>query len=110
MSFEIANFLYATPADALRDVGNFTFTGRSSVRPQPPVLTGPETSGDSQSIRISGGTPGSAFTLLASPDLALPLAGWSAVASGTLDASGNASVAIEVSASVAARYFLVIQP
>jgi hypothetical protein len=110
VSFEIANFLYATPADALRDVGDFTFTGRSSVRPQPPVLTGPENSGDSPRIRISEGTPGSAFTLVASPDFALPLAGWSAVASGTLDASGNASVAIEVSASVTARYFRVIQP
>ncbi len=110
VSFEIANFLYATPADALRDVGNFTFTGRSSVRPQPPVLTGPENSGDSQRIRISEGTPGSTFTLLASPDLALPLNGWSTVASGTLDDSGKASVPIEISASVAARYFRVVQP
>lgn len=110
VSFEIANFLYATPADALRDVGNFTFTGRSSVRPQPPVLASPETSGDSSRIRISRGSPGSAFTLVASTDLALPLTGWSTVASGTLDASGNASVPIELSASVTARYFRVVQP
>lgn len=110
VSFEIANFLYATPADALRDVGNFTFTGKSSNHPQPTLLAGPEASGDSSRIRISEGTPGSPFTLVASTDLALPLTGWNTVASGTLDAAGNASVAIEISAATAARYFRVVQP
>ena len=110
VSFEIANFLYATPADALRDVGDFTFTGRSSVRPQPPVLSGTKTSGDSLRIRISEGTPGSTFTLVASTDLALPLNGWSTVASGTIDDSGKASIPIEISATVAAHYFRVVQP
>lgn len=38
VSYELANFLYATPADAGRDVGNFSFTAMIAV-PEPSMAT-----------------------------------------------------------------------
>ena len=76
VSFEIANFLYATPSDALRDVGDFTFTGRLAAASQPATLAAPEQVGDSWRIRAMRGSPGASFTLRSSPDPTLPTASW----------------------------------
>ena len=35
VSYEVANYLYATPSDTLKDVGNFTFTGYTACRNPP---------------------------------------------------------------------------
>jgi hypothetical protein len=37
VSYEVANFLFGTPADTLKDVGNFTFTGITAV-PEPTTV------------------------------------------------------------------------
>ena len=37
ISYEVANYLYNTPSDALKDVGNFTFTGFTAV-PEPTTV------------------------------------------------------------------------
>ncbi|NOS71294.1 MAG: PEP-CTERM sorting domain-containing protein [Verrucomicrobia bacterium] len=40
VSYEIANFLYATPGDTLKDVGNFTFTATTVPEPSALALLG----------------------------------------------------------------------
>ncbi|HUK82937.1 MAG TPA: PEP-CTERM sorting domain-containing protein [Verrucomicrobiae bacterium] len=37
VSYEVANFLFSTPADTLADVGNFTFTGIAAI-PEPSAV------------------------------------------------------------------------
>ena len=110
VSFEIANFLYATPSDALRDVGDFTFTGRLAVASQAALLAAPEQVGDSWRIRAIGGSPGASFTLRASPDPTLPSASWTLVASGTLDGAGAASIPLPISVATPSGFFRLLPP
>jgi hypothetical protein len=110
VSFEIANFLYATPSDALRDVGDFTFTGRLAAASQPATLAAPEQVGDSWRIRAMGGSPGASFTLRSSADPTLPTASWTTIASGTLDGTGAASIPVSVSVATPSGFFRLLPP
>lgn len=110
VSFEIANFLYATPSDALRDVGDFTFTGRLAIASQPALLAPPERVGASWRIRATGGNPGASFTVFFSPDPTVPSALWTPIASGNLDGAGAASLLVPTSATTSSGFFRLLPP
>jgi hypothetical protein len=68
----------------------------SSVVPYtPPVTFGsPVVSGNNLVLSATGGNPGDAVTVLSSTNLALPLAQWTTVTTGTYDGSGNFSYTV----------------
>jgi hypothetical protein len=109
VSFEVANFLFSTPGDALANVGTFTFTGYTAP------LTTPHISGLSVKpgaviVRGANGLAGSSYSVLSSTDIALPLANWTTSATGVFDGNGASSNSITVGSGEAARFFLLQQP
>ncbi|HXJ61544.1 MAG TPA: hypothetical protein VNU68_33290 [Verrucomicrobiae bacterium] len=57
-----------------------------------------------------GGTPGGAYRILSSIDLARPRSNWIEVASGTMDGNGNFFVNVPVNDSDPLRFYLVAAP
>jgi hypothetical protein len=109
VSFEVANFLFATPSDTLKVVGNFSFTGYV-VTPPPPSLAVVSRQGNAILLRAINGIPGTSFTLLSADRVTLPRGSWTTTASGTFDASGVATIALPFHADQTARFYALIQP
>ena len=111
VTFEIANFLYATPSDALRDVGDFHFTAR--------VDTG---SGGLPRIRVAqivegsliligeGGTPGGTFALQSASAIHGLDTSWSTVSEGTFDSRGSSSNSVPLPVMDLTQWFRLQQP
>ena len=109
VSYEVAYFLYATPSDWLANVGTFTFTGYTEPLTMP-VINQVTLSGSSLIIRASNGLPDSSFSVITSTNVALPVAEWSATATGVFDGSGTSSNAISVNLTEPTRFFRLQQP
>lgn len=91
VSFEIANFLYGTAADTLKDVGDFAFTG--FTLPQPIFRTVLEADG-SVSVRGGNGIAGAGYTLLSCTNATAPLEAWSTNTTGLFAGDGTFSNAM----------------
>ena len=60
-------------------------------------------------ISGTGGTSGAGYRILSSTDIAMPLASWTEVGSGTFDGSGNFSTAVSLP-NDPNRYYAVVSP
>ena len=109
VSFEVANFLYNTPGDTLADVGRFTFTGYTEPLTTPLINRVTSPAGHLV-VQATNGLPGSAFTLITTTNLALPLSEWSAVSTGAFDGGGVSSNSISANPAEPARFFRIQQP
>lgn len=109
VSFDVANFLYATPADTLKDVGNFNFTGYT-VAITTPRISGVTRSGGNLVVRGLNGVPGTRCFLVSSADVTAPSSNWASVGSGVFDATGACSITIPINPSEPARFFRLRQP
>ena len=109
VSFEVANFLFSTPADTLANVGTFTFTGYT-VPLTSPTITPLAISVGSLVVSATNGLPGSSFSIILATNLYLPSAQWSVVATGSFDSSGASSNSIPVNPAEPARFFRIQQP
>ena len=109
VSFELANFLFATPADTLANVGTFTFTGYT-VPFSTPVINSLVVSGSNATLQGTNGLAGSGYSVLSTTNLALPVAAWDVSAPGTFSGDGKTTNSIPVSAGEPARFFRLQQP
>lgn len=111
LSFEVANFLYFTPADTLRRMGHFRFKGTTAplVDPEAVVVSLSLTDGH---LVLDGrqGVPGTAYTVEASEGLSTPLADWSRVTSGTFGVDGTFSVLLPLDVAHRKQFFHVSTP
>jgi hypothetical protein len=111
VSFEVANFLYATPADTLRVVGRFRFTGFSVLPPSDlPVIARCELVEGAVRLTGNGGLPEGNFTVESALNLGLETLAWSAAATGKFDAEGRFSVAIPGATDSPERWFRLVVP
>jgi hypothetical protein len=95
VSFEVANFLLATPSDTLRVVGHFHFAGSSHPsNTSPPAIRQLQLFENLVQLECHQGAPGGSFQVLHSSDLSQPLASWSVVGQGTFDAQGECQTAV----------------
>jgi len=109
VSFEVANFLYATPGDTLADVGTFNFTGYT-VPFTAPVVSSLAVSGGNVTLRGTNGLAGSGYSVLSTTNLVLPVASWDVSGTGTFAGDGTTTNSIPVSAGERARFFRLQQP
>ncbi|MBL9139128.1 MAG: hypothetical protein JNK85_24890, partial [Verrucomicrobiales bacterium] len=109
ISFEVANFLYGTPTDTLKDVGNFVFTASAGAK-VPPAIRGLSLVGGNLTITVSSGTPGATCRLVSSTDLSSPASAWDTAGQGTFDSEGNCAISSPASLVEGARFFRVRQP
>jgi hypothetical protein len=109
VSFEVANFLYNTPADTLKDVGDFTFTGHT-VPLTTPVIRGVSRSGGNLVVQGTNGVPGTRCVLVSSADLAAPASSWKSAGTGSFDAAGACSFTIPLDTAEPTRFFRLRQP
>lgn len=109
ISFEVANFLYGTPADTLKDVGNFAFAAQAAGA-SVPVIRGIAINQGNLLLTITGGTPGAKFTLMSSTEIAATTSTWVVVADSTFDAQGEGQIARPMVAGESTRFFRVRQP
>ncbi len=107
VSFEVANLLFATPADTLRDVGDFHFTGCLSTDPPAPVIERLETGPEGVVISGRGGMPGGFFSVRSSERLAS--GEWLEAGRGTFDVDGRFRITTAVGVS-GERWFRVQSP
>ncbi|MBL9173617.1 MAG: hypothetical protein JNL10_08790 [Verrucomicrobiales bacterium] len=111
VTFEIANFLYATPSDALRDVGDFHFTARVATNPgNSPKLRVAQIAKSSLVLIGEGGTPGGTYTLRSASAIHEPETSWRTVGEGTFDSKGSSSNSIPVPVSDLTQWFRLHQP
>jgi hypothetical protein len=89
---------------------NGTITaGVASTTPAQPYLTSVSLSGTSLIINGTNGTPGLQFEVLASTNIALPLASWTSIATNTFNA-GNFSVTNTVDSGAPQSFYLLRVP
>ena len=105
----MANFLFATPADTLKDVGDFNFTGYTVA------LTTPRIGGVSRSdgnlvVRGLNGVPGTSCFLVSSADVSALSSAWTSVGTAVYDATGACSISIPINTAEQARFFRLRQP
>jgi hypothetical protein len=111
VTFEIANLLYSTPADTLRDVGDFRFVAEIETSlPQLPFLSGLVQADGRWLIRVTQGLPGAGFSVLSSTDCTTPSSNWLVLTSGLFDAQGNGSVEVNLDTSETSRYYRIQLP
>jgi hypothetical protein len=72
-----------------------------------PHITGISLTGATLSICATNGAPDSAWTLLQSPDLALPLSQWQTNCTGNFDGSGNLSTNIASAATNQQEFYML---
>jgi hypothetical protein len=109
VSFEVANFLFATAGDTLANVGTFNFTGYT-VPFTTPVISRVTVAGGNATLLGSNGLAGSGFTVLSTTNLNLPVASWDASTTGTFANDGNTTNSIPVNSGEPARFFRLQQP
>jgi hypothetical protein len=109
VSFEVANFLYSTPADTLADVGTFTFTGYTAPFTTP-VISQLTAADGNLVLQATNGLASSGYTLLSTTNLALPTSAWTATATGSFDGNGISSNSISINPAEPARFFQLQQP
>jgi hypothetical protein len=82
----------------------------SAAVPQPVINS--VTMPDATSLVFSGtnGYPGSAYTVLSSTNVALPLSSWTVGQSGSFDANGHFSVTNSISAGVPQKFYRLSVP
>jgi hypothetical protein len=107
VSFEVANFLYSTPADTLKDVGDFSLTANTVVIP---FISGLSVSGGNVILRGTNGAVGSSYSVLTTTNLLLPSSSWTTNATGIFDGNGRLSNSIPFNATEPARFFRLKQP
>jgi hypothetical protein len=108
VSYEVANLLYSTPADALRVVGNFTFTG--AIFNPVPAISRVALSGGNIIYNATNGNAGGSYTVLSCTNVALPLAAWTTNTSGVFDSNGACSNSISLNSGEPARFYRLRQP
>lgn len=111
VTFEIANLLYSTPADTLRDVGDFRFNAeiQNGVIPTP-MLSALTQEDGRWMIRVTHGVAGARFSVLTATDCTIPPPNWEALTTGDFDGQGNASVEVSLNRSEASRYYRIQLP
>lgn len=111
VSFEVANFLYATPADTLRVVGRFQFTGFSVQLPSdPPVIARCELVEGAVRLTGNGGLPEGNFTVESAFKIGPEALTWSTAATGQFDAEGRFTVSIPGATDSPGRWFRLVVP
>jgi len=109
VSYELANFLFATPANTLANVGTFSFSGYT-VPLTTPMVSSVALTGSSLTLQATNGLAGSSYTVLSTTNIETPLVLWSISATGNFSADGKATNSIAVPVGEAARYFRLQQP
>lgn len=109
VSVEVANFLYATPGDALTKVGTFSFTGYT-VPLTTPVLTLSPVSGARLELEARNGLPGSTYSIQTATNLAAPPGGWKRSGNGSFDGDGTSRQSISIQPGEIARFIRLQQP
>lgn len=94
------------------DTSALNTLGRISVigSPVPPGITASGIVGGSFNLAGSGGMPGGTYYVLASTNVALPLNGWTRVATNAFDGSGNFSASIVMDPAAAKTFYLIQLP
>jgi hypothetical protein len=111
VSFEVANFLFATPADALRVVGRFRFTGSSVAVPaEPPAVERAEFVAEGMRLAGKGGAPNGNFMVQAASRLDAAGGEWTDVAAGQFDAEGRFGLAVPAPSGPTERWFRLVIP
>ncbi len=91
---------------ALNSAGTIAVTGT----PIPPVTTSANISGPNFILQGTGGLAGATYRLLASTNVALPLASWTRIATNTFSLTGTYSNAVSLTPVVPQRFFAVEVP
>jgi hypothetical protein len=76
----------------------------------PPSFTSTTVSGGKLMVTGANGTPGAAYTLLTTTNLALPVSAWTTNSAGVFDSNGAFSVAIPILATPPESFFRVRTP
>jgi fibronectin-binding autotransporter adhesin len=82
----------------------------SVVAVTPPVLDNLTLTGSNLTFSASGSVPGGTFWLLASPDLALPLANWTHVTTNTFDGNGSFNFSNALAPGSTQQFYRVVIP
>ncbi len=109
VSFEMANFLFATPADTLANVGTFSFSGYT-VPLTTPAVSSVNAIGGSVTLQATNGLAGSSYTVLSTTNITAPLVLWNVSATGTFSGDGKTTNSISVPVGERARFFRLQQP
>ena len=109
ITFEIANFLFATPSDWLKDVGDFRFTGYT-IALTTPRIGSVSVLGGNLVIRGANGVPGTACELQSASSVTASGGAWTTASSGVFDAAGACSFTIPINTAEPARFFRLRQP
>jgi len=109
VTFEVANFLYGTPGDTLKDVGDFTFTGLKDQLPAPRI-NAISKSGDNLIINVVNGRPGTGCVVLSSPLISAESSQWAPGATGVFDAAGTCSFSLPINSAEPTRFFKLRTP
>jgi len=91
---------------ALNSSGIISVTGTRL----PPQITGEGVSGANFVLSGSGGLAGATYFVLATTNVAAPLASWSRIATNVFDVSGNFSASIPQNPSIPNRFFSIQAP
>lgn len=111
VSFEVANFLFATPADTLRVVGRFQLKGSSVAVPaESPVIERGEFVAKGMRLAGKGGAPNGNFTVQAASRLDAAGGDWTEVAAGQFDAEGRFDLAVPAPSGPTERWFRLVIP
>ncbi len=109
VSWEVANLLYGTPSDTLKDVGDFAFAAVTSAGGNP-VIRGISVAQGNLTVTVSSGRAKATCTLLSATDVSLPGSGWTPVGTAVFDAEGRCSFTQPVNSGDSARFFRLQQP
>lgn len=110
VSYEIANLLYSTPADTLRDVGDFTFTAQIAATNSAPVISSIGVSAASVMLQMVNGAAGTAYTVSSTTNINLPGASWELATNGVFASDGKATNSIPVDGAERSRFYRLQQP
>lgn len=111
VTFEIANLLYSTPADTLRDVGDFRFVAEIDTGVvQAPSLSGLARADGRWFLRVTRGVPGAGYSVLTSTDWTSPSSSWPVLTSSLFDSQGNGSVEVSLDEGESARFYRIQIP
>lgn len=111
VSFEVANFLYATPSDALRDVGSFRLSATiAQDGVNVPRIATVQVIEGSLVLIAEGGTPGGTYALQSAQSLTSVESSWTRVSTGVFDPRGTCSNAVPNLPAQTTRWFRLQQP